>query len=464
MLNLGQVAANAIGALADAIAASPPEGVSQQQIADFFHRRSPELIRSLASLLDEAPLPRVMGSWRLSELESIEGKGGLSYQVTHIKLGDAEGFVREGLEGDRFMLTSNQRLAMGRGLSIPKSMQQVLYLAADPLVWDKLADAVARQENIDAAAAAKAPRPVLSNARWTMERAADAVRVHLSRQAGDAARFSEIAAVSNPAALTDPLALGLYRELPKLIPALAKESDATSVALARSVVTAYRQGAPAHWVGDEPRERAVLNLLARTLGAHQGGVRAVFAFIKQNAKALEPVRQEYRLVVDGWLGRPRTSQRKQTILLSTDGNTELPIDRLRHLIRAQVAEWKYEPGAVATVKRYPILLAVDGTEQHAPGTESEVLQEVVGAKLPKLPAEVLARFRSSISDYDYGINDEGEVTRADGRSLANPVDLTIKRGRLHILARNGKLLWTGGLESLPQFLERYWYASKKKPA
>lgn len=137
--------------------------------------------------------PQTIRKWILTELETIDGKGGLTYQVTLVQVGSARGFVREGLAGDRFMISSNERWKMHLGEGISSKLQQVLYVAAEPAHWASIADAVQQVERENAAHAKSIPRAVLKNRRWTIKSAESALAIHLWREATASEHFELIA-------------------------------------------------------------------------------------------------------------------------------------------------------------------------------------------------------------------------------------------------------------------------------
>lgn len=79
-------------------------------------------------------------------------RGEFTVQVTHVRLGHVEGFVREARRAssqEHFMLSSNGN-RIGR---------EVLELAAPPDAWDAIADAVRTLDHLK--------RPVIRHAQWT---------------------------------------------------------------------------------------------------------------------------------------------------------------------------------------------------------------------------------------------------------------------------------------------------------
>lgn len=178
-------------------------GFDSRQVDDFFARRAVDIL----ALASQAQSPRAaqrtmlpsqlraqtIRKWTLTEQETIDGKGGLTYQVTLVQVGSARGFVREGLAGDRFMISSNERWNMHLGEGISNKLRQVLYLAAEPEHWAAIADGVQQVERENALHAKAIPRAVLKNRRWTIKSAESALAIHLSREATASEHFERIA-------------------------------------------------------------------------------------------------------------------------------------------------------------------------------------------------------------------------------------------------------------------------------
>jgi hypothetical protein len=74
-----------------------------------------------------------------------------------------------------------------------------------------------------------------------------------------------------------------------------------------------------------------------------------------------------------------------------------------------------------------------------------------------LTPEQLEQLRKSIAGYTYMLGDDGVISNSKGPTSAR---VSIKGPRLTVEAA-GKKLWTGRLDSLPVFLEKFWYATKK---
>lgn len=66
--------------------------------------------------------------------------------------------------------------------------------------------------------------------------------------------------------------------------------------------------------------------------------------------------------------------------------------------------------------------------------------------------------KTVIALYGYGLTVQNELISSTGKVLATSIQIT--RGRLHVMGR-GQLLFSGGTaQSIGQFLEKFYFASK----
>lgn len=131
-----------------------------------------------SSLGEHVPSLEILSTVTLTQAGTIEGWGGTTYQLTEVQLGTAKGWVREGLRGDTFGMTANERVAINRGTAISNKLEQVLYVAADkagvagqPSDWALLVRAVQLSERGAASASGKAPRRVIGHPRFNVKAA-----------------------------------------------------------------------------------------------------------------------------------------------------------------------------------------------------------------------------------------------------------------------------------------------------
>lgn len=105
---------------------------------------------------------KVVGSIRIYFLRGYGAE--IPSQVTKVSLRGVTGWVRENRRAsslESFMLSSNARL--GHKADGNRIGREVLELAAPKEVWDDIASAVATMDELG--------RPVLRNARWTVNTA-----------------------------------------------------------------------------------------------------------------------------------------------------------------------------------------------------------------------------------------------------------------------------------------------------